>query len=67
MQYYILMDARWVLGAFFLYGALGYAIVGIPVVLVCSIILYKMIRNRKYEQEYYRKKAEEENKAKTYD
>jgi len=61
MQYNILMDASWVLGAFFLYGALGYAIVGIPVVLVCSIILFNMIRNRKYEQAYYKKKAEEEN------
>ena len=47
-------------GAFLLYGVYGYIIIGIPVVLVCFIILYNMIRNHKYELEYYKKKALED-------
>lgn len=63
MQYNILMDTSWVLGLFYLYGTYGYVIVGVPIVIICSFILFKMIRNRKYEQEYYRKKSEEENNS----
>ena len=60
MQYNILMDTSWVLGAPFIYGQVGYVIVGIPIAVICFFILNSMIQNYKGEKDYYKKKAEEE-------